>query len=79
MKKIMIFGEDSFFQFWVHLDPIFIKKIAFSRTPAGKISHKSDKWPIQLLHSNIFYFFHQNFKIWTNDFKFENAYVDCAG
>ena len=40
MKKIMIFGEDSFFQFRVHLDPIFIKKSRFHALQQEKLVTK---------------------------------------
>ena len=36
----MIFGEDSFFQFRVHLDPIFIKKSRFHTLQQEKLVTK---------------------------------------
>ena len=40
MKKIMIFCDDSFLQFRVHLDPIFIKISRFHTLPQEKLVTK---------------------------------------
>ena len=40
MKKIMILGEDTFFQFWVHLDPILIKISRFHALQQEKLVTK---------------------------------------
>ena len=39
-NEIMIFGEDSFFHFWVHLDPIFIKISRFHALQQEKLVTK---------------------------------------
>ena len=40
MKKIMIFCDDSFLQFRVHLDPFFIKISRFHALPHEKLVTK---------------------------------------